>query len=581
MTPSSINGVLMERQRIGPDRTAYSFVLQPDGAGAVEEITQAALFDRVRALGAVLAEALPCGARVLLLHQPGIDYIVAFFACLWAGVVAVPAYPPRFDRRSKRLQAIARDCGAGAVLAGGDDVVELQELTQGDGPAPVRLFEPATHQGQRLLSVPRQHPIALLQYTSGSSGHAKGVVVSHENLLRNLDCIAAKFRSGPQTRLLSWLPPYHDMGLVSGLLEPMRRGFPVTLMSPFHFLQRPARWMEWISRTGATVSGGPNFAFELCVDRVGSSSLDAVRLDSLQTLFCGAEPIQARTLARFAAVFSAQGFRPEMFLPCYGLAEATLMVSGAQGAMPPRVFDSQRRGLIEWSAVDGALRCDARLCVSTGTSVDGQTLRIVAADTRSVLAPGNEGEVWVRSPSVAQGYWGKPGESADTFGAFTACGDGPFLRTGDLGILVDEELVITGRMKDLIILRGAKHYPQDIEQALDDGVEMLKPSCSAAFEYQWPGSTDTRIAIVAEIRRAHRRDLPDTVVDHIRRCIGERCGVAVNAVVVIQPGAAERTPSGKIRRVATKERFLVGSLMAWASWGDAATTNSEVAHAVT
>ena len=526
-------GLLRARVADRPDRVAFTFLADGELEGA--HLTYGELDRRAAALAASLAESVPPGERALLLYPPGLDFIVAFFGCLYAGVVAVPAYPPRpNDRSQSRLRAIARDAEpraalttesilAGAVeprglLAVAPELAGLRWIpTDGTGSAepPVRLAEPDPES------------LAFLQYTSGSTADPKGVMVTYANLLHNERMIAAAFGMDEESVVVGWLPLYHDMGLIGNVLQPLYSGGRCVLMSPVAFLQRPLRWLEAIGRYRATVSGGPNFAYELCLRKAGPEALARLDLSSWRVAFNGAEPVRASTLERFAAAFGPCGFRPEAFYPCYGLAEATLFVSGGRPGQAPRVDGETGR-------------------VSCGSAWKGQRIVVADPETGAEVAPGGEGEVWIAGPSVARGYWRNPEATARDFNAFLmredGGADGPFLRTGDLGYLAAGELYVTGRLKDLIILRGRNLYPQDVELTAERSHPDLRPGNGAAFAVDAGG--EERLVIVHEVERRRKGETAE-IAEAVRRAVAAEHEAQVHEVVLIRQGSLPKTSAAR------------------------------------
>ena len=527
-----------------PGRTAYIFLA--DGETEQDRLTYGALDARARAIAAALSRSCQPGERALLLDPPGLDFICAFFGCLYAGVIAVPAYPPRSPRRMPRLMAILADAQPAVALAAASsrqrvrgwlertpEAAALPWLATDEvDPAPAG-WEPAAVDGDA---------VAFLQYTSGSTSAPKGVMVTHGNLLHNQILIRDACGHSERSVFVSWLPPYHDLGLIGNLLQAAFVGGSCVLMSPEAFLQRPARWLEAVSRYGATTSGGPNFAWDLCVRKVSPGERRQLDLSRWEIAFNGAEPVRAETLAAFAAAFAESGFRPGAFYPCYGLAEATLMVSGGRPGDEPVVRDVASNGINR---------------VSCGAVLGGQELAIVDPATEERRGPGEVGEIWLSGPSVAAGYWNRPEETAEAFGARLPDGTGPFLRTGDLGLLADGELFIAGRLKDLIILRGRNHYPQDIERTAELAHPALQPGSTAAFAIEVDG--EERLAVVVE-RRPRSKDDIESVAPAVRQAVAEEHEVQVHAVVLVPPGGVLKTSSGKVRRRACRELFLSGQM---------------------
>jgi amino acid adenylation domain-containing protein len=560
--------VLRERAERKGEDLAYTFLL--DGETAEDHLTYAELDRRARGLAAtLLREGIGDGARVLLLYPPGLDYVTAFFGCLYAGAVAVPAYPPRSRRPSARLQSIQESAGAKAVLS---TETVLSGLDRQLPRRPGVLWQAAEgtglERGAEEWRDPRvgEEALAFFQYTSGSTSAPKGVMLRHSNLLANLEQIRLSFAQTSEERTVIWLPPYHDMGLIGGILTPLYVGNPAILLSPVAFLQKPLRWLQAISRYRGTTSGGPNFAYDLCVERIGEEDRRSLDLSSWTLAFNGAEPVRAATLRRFARTFAECGFRPEAFLPCYGLAEGTLLAAvGRRGAgASARVFSAEE--LEQHRAVPaGPDTKDTRTLVACGKAPVGARLLVADPETGAPLALGAVGEIWIAGPAVAAGYWGLPEATAAAFGARTPEGDGPFLRTGDLGFLAEDgELFVTGRIKDLIILRGRNHYPQDLELTIERSHPALRPGCGAAFSVEVEG--EERLVVVQEVRRDEREVEPEDVVAAVRRAVADEHEVQVEAVVLLRPTTIPKTTSGKIQRAACRARFLDGTLDAVGAW---------------
>ncbi|MEO6196031.1 MAG: amino acid adenylation domain-containing protein [Thermoanaerobaculia bacterium] len=562
-------------ERQGED-LAYTFLL--DGELAEAHLTYGELDRRARGLAATLKrEGIGGGARVLLLYPPGLDYVAAFFGCLYAGAVAVPAYPPRSRRPSARLQSIQESAGAKAVLS---TAAVLSSLDRQLPRRPGVLWQAA--EGAELEAGAEEwrdpgvgeEALAFLQYTSGSTAAPKGVMLRHANLLANLEQIRLSFAQTAEERTVIWLPPYHDMGLIGGILTPLYAGNPAVLLSPVSFLQRPLRWLQAISRYRGTTSGGPNFAYDLCVEKIGAEEREKLDLSSWTLAFNGAEPVRAETLERFAAAFAPCGFRKEAFLPCYGLAEGTLLAAagrrgeGATAGVFAAAGLERHHGVAAGPAAGAG---DTRTLVGSGTAPEGARLLVVDPESRVPRAPGEVGEIWIAGPAVAAGYWGLPEATAASFGARTADGGGPWLRTGDLGFLGGDgelgELFVTGRSKDLIILRGRNHYPQDLELTVERSHPALRPGCGAAFAVEpREGGGEERLVVVQEVRREQREADPAELVAAIRRAVAEEHEVQVHAVVLLRPATIPKTTSGKIQRAACRARYLDGTLEALGAW---------------
>ncbi|MUL35995.1 fatty acyl-AMP ligase [Gloeocapsopsis dulcis] len=568
----SLVDLLEYRARKHPNQNACTFL--QDGETEVGRLTYKDLDQQARAIAAKLQNLDTIGSRALLLYPPGLEFIAAFLGCLYAGIVAVPAYPPRRNQNLSRLQAIVTDAQATLALTKASLISNLEssfvkemELTKLRWLATDSI---ATNDLAGAWQKPQvtNNTLAFLQYTSGSTGTPKGVMVSHGNLLHNSALIHKCFAHTPNSQGVIWLPPYHDMGLIGGVLQPLFSGSSVTLMSPVDFLQRPYRWLQAISRYQATTSGGPNFAYDLCVRKIKPEQMADLDLSSWDVAFTGAEPVRAETLEQFAAKFAACGFRKEAFLPCYGLAEATLIVSGTQKTALPIIHRVSGTELEQNRVVASAGEEGTRAIVSCGQSWLNQEIAIVDPDSLTLCPANTVGEIWVSSLSIAQGYWNRPEETEQTFHAYLADRSaGPFLRTGDLGFLHNDELFITGRIKDLIIIRGQNHYPQDIELTVDKSHPALQPGCGAAFAVEVNGSE--RLVIIQEVKRSYLRKLNmKEIVENIRQAVAEQHGIQVYAAVIVKTGSIPKTSSGKIQRYACRSKFLTGNLDVVEDWSE-------------
>ncbi|MGF1937067.1 MAG: beta-ketoacyl synthase N-terminal-like domain-containing protein [Nostoc sp. ChiQUE02] len=557
-----------------PEDTAYSFLV--DGENEEVSLTYFEWERRVRAIAFQLQCLGVKGERVLLLYPPGLEYSIAFFGCLYAGVVAVPAYPPRNNRSLGRIQAIVKDAQASVALTNTSLLSNLEQwfaLT----PELTSLQLLATDNLDWNLADEWRTPtcdqstLAFLQYTSGSTSAPKGVMVSHGNLLHNSKLIYQYFRHTPNSQGVIWLPPYHDMGLIGGIIQPLYGGFPTALIPPMAFLQNPFRWLQAISRYQGTTSGGPNFAYDLCVQKATPEKLANLDLSSWKLAFTGAEPIREQTLKRFADTFAPCGFRYEAFYPCYGLAEGTLFVTGGLKDAPPVIHSVQGVALEQNRVVAAAPEEEgSRTLVGCGQVPEEVKVVIVERESLNPCADGEVGEIWVSSASVAQGYWNRVEQTEFTFQARLGVSEetgeiNRFLRTGDLGFMLNGELFVTGRLKDLIIIRGRNHYPQDIEQTVEKSHSALQPGSGAAFAVAVAG--EEQLAIAFEVERTSLRKLNvSEVVGAIRRAIAEHHDLQVYAIVLLKTGSIPKTSSGKIQRHACLAAFLDGSLDVVGEW---------------
>jgi acyl-CoA synthetase (AMP-forming)/AMP-acid ligase II len=567
--PSTFVEVLRERAAQAGDDEAFTF-LGDDGA---ERITYADLDTRARAVAAAIqASGAPHGERALLLYPPGLEYVYALFGCMYAGAIPVPAYPPdpaRLNRTVPRLLAILRDAQAGTILT-----LEAIRANAGELFRQASAGEPATQiatdvravgteDGWRDPDVGAEH-LGLLQYTSGSTATPRGVMVSHGNLIRNSEFIERGFGHRRASRAVIWLPPYHDMGLIGGILQPVFGGFPCTLLSPLTFLRRPYKWLKAVSDYRATTSGGPNSAFDMCVQKIAPEQRETLDLSSWEVAFNGAEPVRAETLDSFTATFAPCGFRREAFYPCYGLAEGTLMATGAERPLGPvSRFDADAERLeTDDEAVPAAPGARVTTLVGCGGADVDHEVVVVDREALTPLPDGGVGEIWLRGPSVTHGYFGNPEATEEVFGARLADGTGPFLRTGDLGFLRDGELYVTGRAKDLVVVAGRNYYPSDIELAAQT-VPGVRRNAGAAFAVR----TDGREHVVVVTEVADRDGLdPHGVVEGIRRAVAQSLDLQVQGVALVRPRTMPKTSSGKIQRSVARSEYLDGSLDVVAEW---------------
>ena len=560
---------LQEQARQQPEKKAFTFLA--DGETEVDYLTYNQLNGRARAIAAVLQAHNSQGERVLLLYQPGLEFITAFLGCLYAGVIPVPAYPPRANRSLSRLLAIVKDAEAKFSLTTQSIKDHIASKFQEAAPEQKLEFL-ATDAIASDLAADWQQPIitpedlAFLQYTSGSTGTPKGVMVTHGNLIANSITINRCFQNTRDENAVSWLPPYHDMGLIGCILQPMYVGLSMYLIAPVAFLQRPYRWLQAISRYRANTSGGPNFAYDLCVEKVTPEQRDALDLSCWQLAFTGAEPVRAATLERFSKYFCSCGFRQSIFYPCYGMAESTLMITGGDKKQEPVIKSFDSKALEQNRAIAPTTPEAATTLVGCGQNIPGQTIAIANPDTLTKCQDGEIGEIWAKSDSLAQGYWNRPELTQATFqAALVDTQEGGFLRTGDLGFLQDGELFVTGRLKDLIIIRGRNYYPQDIELTVDNAHEAVVPGASAAFAVEIDGSE--KLVITQEIKRTYLRKLDtEAVAKAIRQAVSQQHELNPSTIVFLKTGSIPKTSSGKIQRHACKAGFLAESLNVVGEW---------------
>ncbi|POR61811.1 non-ribosomal peptide synthetase [Pseudomonas syringae] len=570
--PDTLAQALQRRALHTPDRLALRFLTDEKDQGLV--LTYRDLDLRARTIAAALQRQAVPGDRAILLFHSGPDYVAAFFGCLYAGVIAVPAYPPESNRRhhQERLLSIIADAEPRLLLTGSDlqpALLQMDELTAADAPpllcvdtlpaAPARDW-----QGPQLQA----DDIAFLQYTSGSTALPKGVQVTHGNLVANELLIRHGFGIdlNPDDVIVSWLPLYHDMGLIGGLLQPIFSGVPCILMAPAYFLARPLRWLEAISEYGGTISGGPDFAYQLCSARVSESALERLDLSRWRVAYSGSEPIREDSLRAFAEKFASCGFTPDSFMASYGLAEATLYVAGGKRGkgIPSLRLNAQAlaRNVVEPG--------DGQPVMSCGTGQPGHGVLIADPASLQVLDENQVGEVWASGPSIAHGYWRNPEATAK---AFVQHAGQTWLRTGDLGFQRHGELYITGRLKDMLIVRGHNLYPQDIEKLIESEVDVVRKGRVAAFAVTQDGNEG--IGIAAEISRSVQKSLtPEALIKIIRQTVAEAFQEAPSVVVLLNPGALPKTSSGKLQRSACRTRLADGSLDSYAVFPASDTTLS-------
>jgi acyl-CoA synthetase (AMP-forming)/AMP-acid ligase II/acyl carrier protein len=568
--PLHLVDLLRQRAQNQPDKTAYIFL--ENGETETGSLTYRELDQQAQAIATTLQSLVAPGERALMLYPSGLEFIAAFFGCLYAGVVAVPAYPPRQNQRLSRLQAIVADAQAKVSLTTNALLSNIQaqfvpetELADLHCLATDQIsVEQAQLWQEPALS---SSSIAFLQYTSGATGTPKGVMVSHGNLLHNCEYMRQAFELTSESVSVSWLPSFHDMGLIFGILEPLYTGFPEILMPSASFAQQPIRWLQAISRYRATHSGGPNFAYDLCINKITQEQLETLDLSTWRCAYNGAEPVRQQTLEGFATKFKPCGFRSNFLYPCYGMAEATLMISGGRVDAEPVYCTVEADGLEHNRITEiSSNTCNVKHWVGCGR--EWLDTKVVIADPESLTQcpPNQIGEIWISGCSVAQGYWRRPEQTKQTFKAqLQDTGEEPFLRTGDLGFLKNGELFITGRLKDLIIIRGRNHYPQDIELTVQQSHPALRPECGAAFSVELNGTG--KLVIVQEVERSYLRKLnANEVIETICRVVAQEHDIEVDAVLLLKTASIPKTSSGKIQRSACRSGFLTGSLDVVADW---------------
>ncbi|WNF15118.1 fatty acyl-AMP ligase [Microcystis aeruginosa] len=561
---STLVELLRYRASSQPERIAYIFLRD----GEIEEarLTYGELDQNARAIAAHLQSLEAKGERGLLLYPPGLDFISAFFGCLYAGVVAIPAYPPRRNQNLLRLQAIIADSQARFTFTNAALFPSLENQWAKDpelGAMQWIVTDEIDHHLREDWLEPtlEKNSLAFLQYTSGSTGTPKGVMVSHHNLLINSADLDRGWGHDQDSVMVTWLPTFHDMGLIYGVIQPLYKGFLCYMMSPASFMERPLRWLQALSDKKATHSAAPNFAYDLCVRKIPPEKRATLDLSHWCMALNGAEPVRAEVLKKFAEAFQVSGFKATALCPGYGLAEATLKVTAVSYDSPPYFYPVQANAL-EKNKIVGATETDTNVQTLVGcgwTTIDTQIV-IVNPETLKPCSPEIVGEIWVSGSTIAQGYWGKPQETQETFQAYLAdTGAGPFLRTGDLGFIKDGELFVTGRLKEIILIRGRNNYPQDIELTVQNSHPALRPSCGAAFTVENKG--EEKLVVVQEVERTWLRKVDiDEVKRAIRKAVVQEYDLQVYAIALIRTGSLPKTSSGKIQRRSCRAKFLEGSL---------------------
>ena len=559
---SNIVEILQQRARLQPNDTAYIFL--QNGEDRELKLTYQELETKVKAIALELQQRVSSGSRALLVYpyNAGLEFIIAFFGCLYAGIIAVPCHPPQNRLTTVEVQTRLVSAEAKIVLTESSLFNKLQtQLSQLVANLQCLDTNKISSAGNN-YTIPEINAddLAFLQYTSGSTGEPKGVMITHRCLLQNQEMLRLAFGHTSESIGVSWLPLFHDMGLIGHVVQPVYLGICCVMMSPISFIQKPVRWLQAISKYRGTTSGAPNFAYDLLCDRVKEGQIEQLDLSSWKVAFSGAEPVLASTLTQFNSKFAKCGFNRSSFYPCYGMAEATLMITGGNKDKFPNIKHIDKIALERGKVVE---KQSSTTVVSAGYPwLDG---KIAIVDPESLIeCQGDEiGEIWFSGSSVATGYWQLPAKTKPTFQA--SLNGSTYLRTGDLGFISDGELYITGRMKDVLVFWGLNHYPQHIEQTVEQSHPGLKANCGAAFSVEVDGKP--KLVIAQEIERSYRKSLVlDEVVEKIRWSIFEQHFIDVYGIVLIQPGRIPKTSSGKVQRSACKAQFLADSLAVYGQW---------------
>ena len=548
-----------------PQKIAYRFLENGDNESSI--LTYRELDERSHSIAAIIHPFVNPGDRAILLYSPGLDFIVAFLGCLYAGGVAVPLPPPRFQSHQTRLETVVKDAQPKLLLTTQDLLdrlhtiplaeladLNLKFLTTDDPPAHSKAFVPMNRDKKDL---------AFLQYTSGSTSSPKGVMVTHRNLLTNVEMIRTGFGWHPETQMVSWLPQFHDMGLIGNTLTPLYVGFTCTQMSPAVFLQHPIKWLRAVTHYRGTCIGAPDFGYDYCTRRIKPGQLNELDLSTVEWAYSGSEPVRIETINRFSNMFQPCGFRRNSFYPCYGLAEATLFVSGGKKENGPILFNISTSGLEKQRVeIEADFEGDSRPMVGCGQQVLAEDIRIVNPDTQTPCPPNTIGEIWISGPHISLGYWNNPEATASTFQNFLkGHGPVPYLRSGDLGFLHKGELFISGRIKDLIIIRGRNFHPEDLEYTAQLGHPFLRSARGAAFKVEVEG--EERLIVVNELTREGRQMDVTKIAVGVRESIAQEYGIQAHHIVLIKTGTLPLTTSGKIQRQACRKAYCEGALRVW------------------
>ena len=559
---STLVDLLEYRAEYKGDTLAYAFLEK--GEELTESFTFSQMAERAQAIGAFLQQKGLAGQRAMLLFPSGLDYVAAFYGCLYAGVVAVPAYPPQMGRKVDRITQLSADASVSAFLCNQRVFDGVKESLPGEA---LKNWFVTDHidpnmANQWIRPQIEASSLAFLQYTSGSTGMPKGVMVSHGNLLRNQALIYEGFEFDGHTIALTWLPLFHDMGLIGHVIQPLYFGAASYIMSPLSFMQKPIRWVQALSKYKATVSGAPNFAYSLVAAKATEEEIAELDLSSWVLAYNGSEPVRAESLRAFANRFKPASFNPDAFCPCYGMAEYSLFISGERSKTFPKTLKLSDEALRSNKVIPDE---HGKELVACGKALQDVEIQIVHPESKKVLASDEIGEIWLKGGSVCQGYWGQEDLSKEIFQAYTADGQGPYLRTGDLGFQDGDDLFISSRIKDLIIIRGKNHYPHDIEQSIDACHPAFRPGGGVAFSADIDGSE--RLIVLHEIQRgALKKSSPELLFAAIRKCLSEEHELSPYAIGLLKRNSVLKTSSGKVRRRANKALWLEEKLAVEAQW---------------
>lgn len=559
LSAQSLVDICRYRAEHQPENIAYRYM--NNGIDESDILTYRLLHNKASAIAETLITNNKGTESALLLYPGGLDYITAFFGCLYAGVIAVPTYPIMSQNDSQRIRSIVRDTKSTMILTIEShlDSINLWLNTEGLSESVQCIATDSLPLNDCLsISTECQQKIAFLQYTSGSTGNPKGAIISHSNLLHNLRGIYKGFGHNKESVGVIWLPPYHDMGLIGGILQPLYGGFSVNLMSPTTFLRRPIRWLQAINKYRATTSGGPNFAYDLCVKHATTENLEGLDLSCWEVAFNGAEPIREKTLTRFYNAYKQCGFQYNAYYPCYGLAESSLIVTGGDNLKSPKILRTNPDDH-QLDKLDSATNNIEFPLVSSGTAFDAD-IKIVNPVTMVINTDYEIGEIWIRSASVAQGYWKNPEQTLATFGTYARDKTGPYLRTGDLGFVVNKELYVTGRLKELVIVNGRNFFPSDIEEIVQSCNSAFRVGCGVAFSVDIDDKE--KLIIVQEVERKRIQTIDiNTLVLSITDSVASVYKIIPSDIILVEQSSLPKTSSGKLKRIEVKRQYLQSELI--------------------
>lgn len=560
-----------------PHKTVYKTI--NDKLEITEEITYSGLYNAAIINSVFLKQnGLKKGEKCLLVFHSAIEFMISFFACMVAELIPISVFPPKRNRDNDRFERIIEDSGAIAILSNKrlkQDLESFIEKSEIDLYNIKIILITSTNKSISGTEIPviKSDETAFIQYTSGSTTSPNGVNVTHKNLLNNSAIIQTAFNLDFNMISTAWLPHIHDMGFIGSMLQSLYCGGINIVIPPAVFIRNPASWFKIISAYKATITGGPNFAFDHCVNFINLNEFSNIDLSSLKVMFIGSEPVYSSTIKKFCKKFKSLGFRNEMFLPCYGLAESALMVTGIFQTEKPLIIKVDEEELIVNNKIITDVKTEkSKELVSSGYPWLNHEVVIVDHHTRSVLKENQIGEIWIKGNSVSPGYINNETKTRETFHAFTSEGKGPYLRSGDLGFLRNKHLFVTGRIKDVILLRGKNYYPHDIEQSVMQSDDALQDYAGAAFSIT--DDMEEHLVIINEIKRSHMRTADkDQVINNINEAVAANHGIKAHTIVLVNPLSIPKTTSGKIQRNLVKSYFLNKNLKEFHKWINPGITN--------